>query len=559
MIQDLEASECLLRGGDEKGIQLQGVPATTRTSLWSIVLARLPRRTETSTIEKTTESSNTPTKEKHENVYAALDGLRGLACLTVINQHYTQLYTDRLFLHAWRTAPTDVYIPQWPIVRILWCGSANVFTFFILSGFVLSIKPLKQMRSRSSGIHKTLASSIFRRGLRLIAPSAVVIIIVGIVGQLGAYLPAHHAYEQGLIASPENIVLPQASAWQMAQAVWNDICGMSNPWNWAIYMPALQQHLWTIGIEFRASMLLYLVQSGTSRITSTYRSLIGLFMVYFCARTGQSHILLFFLGMILSELHMIWQDFQQRREQNITTQDIATDSAEAFLMTETHDEEYQITPSPPENHQPQPRWLRLPSNSFFPNFHFRTIKPITTILLPKRSSPLNRLTQIILFILALYLLCAPLSGSASAPGYITLHTYLLPAFYLSEFPCYFFWTVGATLLLSTSLLSPDLSKFYQTRFALYFGKISYALYLVHGPIYHGLGYGLLPVWARWTAGLGGRDTQVGFVAQWLLGAVVCVPVVIAAAHVVWWSVDRTMVKVARWLERWMEDAAWEEK
>jgi hypothetical protein len=58
-------------------------------------------------------------EEKRANgSLAALDGLRGLACLCVLNQHYTQCYTDRLFKYGFLTAPTDVYVPQWPFVRI---------------------------------------------------------------------------------------------------------------------------------------------------------------------------------------------------------------------------------------------------------------------------------------------------------------------------------------------------------------------------------------------------------------------------------------------------------
>jgi hypothetical protein len=50
---------------------------------------------------------------------AALDGLRGLACLCVLNQHTTQAFTDRQFGYGFKTTPTDVYFPQWPFVRIL--------------------------------------------------------------------------------------------------------------------------------------------------------------------------------------------------------------------------------------------------------------------------------------------------------------------------------------------------------------------------------------------------------------------------------------------------------
>lgn len=456
--------------------------------------------------------SETSNQERSSNSLVALDGLRGLACLCVLNQHYSQIYTDRNFYFGWKTSPTDVYIPQFYFIKVLWSGSANVFTFFILSGYVLSVKPLKQMRSQSRDVHKTLVSSIFRRGLRLFAPSAAMIILVGIVAQLGIYYPASWAAQQKLIVAGENIILPRDSIWTMAKEIWDNIRGMINIWNWNVYMPGLDQHLWTIGIEFRASMLLFLFQTGTCRLQSHWRIMLGIAMIFICANSGQPHVMLFFTGMLLAELNLAFQDYQDRRE-----------------------------------------IISLDEPSSWRRYCPAGIARVADGFMNSRSR-IFRLTQFSLFILGLYLMCCPFLEAEKAPGYIWLMAYTRPSWYHADHGAFWLWSVGATLLVATAVNLPEISWLYTNRFSKYAGKISYALYLVHGPIYHAVAYGMLPVWAWATESIGGRATQVGFTAQWLLGIMVCAPLIKFAADLVYKYLDVPMVRFARWCEGRMEDS-----
>lgn len=59
----------------------------------------------------------------------SLDGLRGLACLCVVNQHFTQAFTRRLFWNGWGQTPDDYWIAEAPFIKVFWAGSAQVFTF----------------------------------------------------------------------------------------------------------------------------------------------------------------------------------------------------------------------------------------------------------------------------------------------------------------------------------------------------------------------------------------------------------------------------------------------
>lgn len=59
----------------------------------------------------------------------SLDGLRGLACLCVVNQHFTQAFTRRLFWNGWGQSPDDYWLAEAPFIKVFWAGSAQVFTF----------------------------------------------------------------------------------------------------------------------------------------------------------------------------------------------------------------------------------------------------------------------------------------------------------------------------------------------------------------------------------------------------------------------------------------------
>lgn len=78
----------------------------------------------------------------------------------------------------------------------------------------------------------------------------------------------------------------------------------------------------------------------------------------------------------------------------------------------------------------------------------------------------------------------------------------------------------------------------------YFGKISYAIYLVHGPVLHVVGYRV----ERWAWGITGVETQQQYVTGFVLGAVFVVPIVVWVADLFWRGVDARTVVFARWVE-----------
>lgn len=114
-------------------------------------------------------------KELHETAY--LDGLRGYACYAVFFAHHTTAYCFEVWhpfgeggnLHFVQTN----YFFQLPILRLMFNGQAAITVFFVLSGYVLSYKPLKLIHARDfEKLQGCLASSIFRRWWRLFLPVA---------------------------------------------------------------------------------------------------------------------------------------------------------------------------------------------------------------------------------------------------------------------------------------------------------------------------------------------------------------------------------------------------
>ncbi|RFU73232.1 acyltransferase 3 [Trichoderma arundinaceum] len=133
----------------------------------------------------------------------ALDGLRGYAALAVMNYHILYAYQPFVFYGyglsetaaAQCARPEDMYyrnkwFHQLPILRLAYLGTWPISVFFVLSGFVLSYKPLCKSKDPSSGFTKavkSVASSLIRRPIRLYGPPLLASFITMLAIQLGAY------------------------------------------------------------------------------------------------------------------------------------------------------------------------------------------------------------------------------------------------------------------------------------------------------------------------------------------------------------------------------------
>lgn len=420
---------------------------------------------------------------------AYLDGLRGLAALFVVFCHYS--YTSFVIAEGWGYKGRNYNVLQLPIIRLFYQGPAMVAIFFVVSGYALSLKPLKLMRARSGDncFAKTLGSSVFRRGIRLFVPTAASTLLVVIMIRLGLY-----EWTRGISEDRRYVRYPreqhyhrlETTGGQLKDWAWH-MFYFVHVWGWEKFggSTGLDQHLWTIPVEYRASMFLFLTLIGTSGLKTGARwaSVAGL--MCFAHRSDRWEMLLFFAGMLLAEWDLIRRAHQQ------------------------------TSPSP------------LPSDVSWPQ--------------SKRKGRAVENTWTVVGLLALYLLSQPDEGYNATPGWVFLSS-VIPDWWSDK---YRYWQcVGAVLLVLCVAHSPATwQPLFNTRVVQYLGKISYAIYLMHGPVLHTAGYAI----QRWAWGITGVE-GVAYKLGFALASVFVLPLVVWAADVFWRMVDAPVVRFARWFE-----------
>ncbi|KAH0346098.1 hypothetical protein KCU81_g4044, partial [Aureobasidium melanogenum] len=248
-------------------------------------------------------------------------------------------------------------------------------------------------------------------------------------------------------------------------------------------------HLWTIPVEFRASLVLYLSQLGLSRLKPTLRISILVGLILYVHQINRWELLLFYSGFLLCEL-----DFRRRSLAPTTTTSISpiSPSSSAFSTTT----------------EPSRIWSTI---------YYMT------------------------FVLGLYLGSQPARDLEHAPGWRSLST-MIPS-HINPRDRYF-PNLGAILLIwSTSCYQP-LQSIFSHPVIQYLGKISYPLYLMHGAVIHTVGYGIMEL--MW--GSLGRGTvfkkEIGFG----IAAIWVVIFVVWMADIFMRVVDTPTVKFAKWLE-----------
>ena len=440
-------------------------------------------------------SPNNELLETNIRQSSALDGLRGLAALAVMNYHVLYVYQGFVFYGyglssqdaAHCARPEDVGVGQhnlWfhqlPIFRLAYSGTAAVSVFFVISGFVLSYKPLQLARRRElCSSLMSVASSTFRRGFRLIIPPAMVMAFTMLAVWIGLF-------EHGRRATKDRSIItefPEHHAERMetffAQIL--DWChamgGMMNTFSWKDFHPVYDVHLWTIATELRCSLALFLVLPVVVRMQSHLRYGFEVFLLLSAYLWGRWDLKLFLAGMLIADLSL-----RPGTQSKSTRKSI-------------------------------PSWIQ-------------------TIL------------KTILFPISLHLLSAPDFCISHAPGFTTLG-HLVPSFDTN--PVRFWPGLGAMLLVSLVALSSQTSfpnNFLNQPLIQYFGKLSFSLYIVHGPILHTLGYWLWP--AMWE--VSGRFTVVRYVVGFGMSYVVYAVVLVWASDLVWRGVDLKAVGFARWVE-----------
>ncbi|KAL8243585.1 hypothetical protein R6Q59_009843 [Mikania micrantha] len=339
-----------------------------------------------------------------------LDGLRGLAALSVFSQHF---FGGDEHFHGFGENGHYYFITL-PFVRVFWSGgAAAVAIFFVLSGYVLSQTPVRLFyNGQRQHCRKSLISAVVRRPFRLYLPClGVTFVIVFLM-----HLPFNFWPEM---------------MWSKAQpSLWAEIAHWAresisyfNPFqahSWATVKFSYDIMIWTIPLELKGSMLVYIVTAvccfGLS--SPLWATSFLFFLVVVCLQTAWWTGGCFLGGLLLTiiDINNLGSLVLPRNLSRTATQAI---TVFIFLIG------YYLLSQPAADGHPD--WSR------------------------------------------------------DTPGWYFL-TSLIPANYTDDSYYRFWHSYGAILFIYGCLRLSWIQFFFSTRPLRYLGKVSYMLYVVHFPL-----------------------------------------------------------------------------
>lgn len=378
------------------------------------------------------------------------------------------------------------WLIQVPFLRLIISGSPQVMIFFAISGYVLSYKPLKLARQgRLAEATNALSSSLVRRHARLFLPTAAISFLTAIATWLGCFQAFDLPGRPVAIPSRQPPRFDTLGA-QLLHYFWSQV-DYTNPFQDigpffnGKYIP-YDQNLWTLPVEFRCSMVIFLWLFAVTRMPNRVRIMFSIALAWYTHWIVIDwSLFLFVSGVIVCDMHF----------------------------------EIESLSSPSKEKTTMPPWTRRRCTLYF-----------------------KKCIGLASFVSAVYLLSMPYhdQGRATALGYMRLAS-LIP------YSFNFIVPIAAVWLVFTVDQVEFLQVLFTNRFLLYMGKISFPLYLVHGPL----------LWT-WGAFLG--KACVLLVGQEILGIALAAalwwPIVILVADLTIRLVDAKCVGFIKWLYNKLE-------
>lgn len=427
-----------------------------------------------------------------------LDGMRGLAAFFVFLCHLSyNCYVITTGFGQGQPGENN-NILQLPIIRLFYSGPPMVTIFFVISGYALSLKPLRQARSQQwDSLLTTLTSSTFRRGMRLFLPTTASTFLIMVMLRLGWYEGTREFANSKIFLRnvlEHHPLRLDTLELQVRHWMWT-VFQFVHVWGWENFggSTPYDVHLWTIPVEFRTSLVLFLTILGLAKTRSCLRLAMMMGIMWFTLRNDRWEMVLFFAGAFLAELDLIRGPL----------------SGSSVV----------VAGSPTLGPQPD----------------FQTSK--RTAL-----SSAMRFIWVLLGVFALYLMSQPDLFFESTPGWIYLTT-LIPEWFSQKYR--FYQCVGSVLFVWSVNNSTALQRPFNHPLTQYLGKISYALYLVHGPVIHIIGYRVEE--SMWY--MTGWNTPMRYNMGFILASIIILPVTVWMADLFWRAIDIPCVKIARWVER----------
>ncbi|KAK6363201.1 hypothetical protein TWF730_000645 [Orbilia blumenaviensis] len=281
----------------------------------------------------------------------------------------------------------------------------------------------------------------------------------------------------------------------------------------ADYRWETNSHLWTIPMEFRQSLYIFLMILGLSNFKNWARLKLALpLCVTVGLYNGNWQFSLFMCGFLLAEIHT-------RRENDENRLSLGSSDEKKKPIYDKHPQLFQL--------------IKI---------------AVLVIGLYFGSYPIN----------------APLPSETSGFSLLTAWTPPSHVYKENHGPVYFWAAMGAGMIVASIEFLPSIQKLLCSGTCQYLGRISYSLYLVHGPLLQSLGYSLII--ATWGAVgvqrlFDPRDSQDGptdeetrnieswkAVTTWVVFVINTVAT-IWVSDVFWRVFDAPSVKFSRWLEK----------
>ncbi|KAH8681683.1 acyltransferase 3 [Xylariales sp. PMI_506] len=235
-----------------------------------------------------------------------LDGLRGIACVIVFNQHVLHLLCQ-WSLSAYGTPGVAKHVLQLPVVRVVHAGDGMVTLFFVLSGYVLGYSPLRMIYSGApaDAFLAGLSSSVLRRGIRLFMPMFAFGFVTALVAWI---LPWYEPPESRKAWREDGDGYNMSAFLAHLGGFATDALSGIDPFDfsWEKGKPAGWIHCWTIPHEYRGSLAVYLACLATCKLTPAARktTFLGLCLWFMCSPRQYWIASCFFAGLFLAEIRI---------------------------------------------------------------------------------------------------------------------------------------------------------------------------------------------------------------------------------------------------------------
>lgn len=270
--------------------QWRRIPRVLLKELYQLFVFAIPtflRRSSGSITLSEKDSHSTKASKSHSTEY--LDGVRGLASFIVFVFHWSHTH----FPSIWSGYHHDIDDSYWllPGPRFLYSGAAMVSVFFVLSGYVLTRRFVQKMYTHEfDSLYVGLTSLTFRRAVRLFLPS------------LASCMLAYFCASAGWISVPTHDSTGKAFEHGQREFL-RYIDRETTPWTWDPYMTGwYNPQLWSIALEFRGSIVVFLMVLGLARTRASIRVLVELLICAHAFGHKRWDVALFLAGMCLAEI-----------------------------------------------------------------------------------------------------------------------------------------------------------------------------------------------------------------------------------------------------------------